>query len=78
MLWQWLVSRLRARFDRRGVAEDIRMVRISVRGLAKTDGDDIARYEWYANHEARGSRTPGARLGTPPLKFRNGDKLPQH
>jgi hypothetical protein len=46
--------------------EDIRMVRTSVRGLANTDGDDIAEREWRANQEGRGSRAPGARLETPP------------
>ena len=48
-------------FDRHGPAENIRIVKTAVRGLAKTDGDDIAEREWRANQARRGSRRPGAR-----------------
>jgi DNA-binding CsgD family transcriptional regulator len=59
------------------VSEFIISVMTAVRGLAKTEGDDIAECEWCANQEGRGSRMPAARLGTPPLKFRNVGKLPR-
>src|SRR6266513_65270 len=60
-----------ARLTAKGPLRTSGIVRTAVRGLAKTEGDDIAECEWCANQEGRGLRTPAAKPGTPPLKFRN-------